>query len=266
MIHLNHDAFQYDNEVSNIVEDIVHEYFSTLTTTSPNAMLLASLESCVDHLTSNFGVNQINDAVNAAVELKNKLRELKSYSNIRLLEDIEELTANNLTVDPLRLSIRFGGQDAIEVDDLMCEDDNIFCELNLPKSITYALSIGSTTSSLTNLEESLINHSSSSNNLSNLMYDSIDIDEDLASANALSYLSMANLTFMRSYKVMLSTDNVEDIIDKIAAETICVYPPGIPIIIKGERITIALLYKLLKLQSIVLSNSLGSGCSITGCV
>ena len=42
---------------------------------------------------------------------------------------------------------------------------------------------------------------------------------------------------------------------------ICPYPPGIPVIIKGEKITQAHLSSLAALRK----NSLGSGCTITGC-
>lgn len=79
---------------------------------------------------------------------------------IELLENSPDVKHLNLLMDPLKLSLRFyqpqkGIRESLSVDAAMCDEDGIYCELNLPQCLTYVLGIGCSESSLSPLLASL---------------------------------------------------------------------------------------------------------------
>ena len=51
------------------------------------------------------------------------------------------ITSNKIILDPLRLALQFNGSpDSTIIDDFLCNQYGIYCELNQKKCITYAIS------------------------------------------------------------------------------------------------------------------------------
>ena len=68
------------------------------------------------------------------------------------------IASNKIVLDPLRLAIQFNGlQDSTIIDDFLCNQYGIYCELNQKKCITYAISpyISKNSSSLETLFSAL---------------------------------------------------------------------------------------------------------------
>ena len=138
--------------------EVLHDCFSMLTTTSPNAALLVSLDATRAQMASD-GVNLVQCAATAADEIRQEIRlqslhisekqegkqeySVRGARGVQLLDDSIAVTAGKrhikglesgsmvpLTeshswyVDPLRLTVRFPGQSALDVDDKMCEGDS----------------------------------------------------------------------------------------------------------------------------------------------
>lgn len=132
---------------------VLHDCFSMLTTTSPNMALLASLDATRAQMARD-GADMIQGAAASADEiryelrLQNALRIEKSDGpaggGVDLLDDsasvrpVKRLKANKEStpkvpgsdppqwlVDPLRLTVRFPGRLALDVDDKMCEGENM---------------------------------------------------------------------------------------------------------------------------------------------
>lgn len=293
MMHLNHKAFCFESidgnsasgdnntcERSNsnmlLVEGVLDRCFSMLTTTSPNAILLASLDCCSSMMGSAEGRYLLAGTVADALELKSYLRNRlsKDFSCIELIDDSPGVVSKNLVVDPLRLSIRFGNRDSLAIDEKMCKYDGVYCELNLKDCITYAIPMGARYSnSLTRLEYSLLKRSAMDTSISDVTASPTEI---LTSRSEIDYSSKKEITLIEVSKarrrsaraLALCAASYLDIVGEISAETICLYPPGIPLVLKGEPLSFETLQTLLQLQQ----NILGEGgrawdgsISLTGC-
>jgi len=270
--------------------EVLHECFSLLTTTSPNTALLASLDATRAQMASE-GVQMIQRAAKAADEIRFELRQqnLKRVeghgddkaSGVCILDDTPNVTSmknkkiasseffehRKWFIDPLRLTVRFPGRSALSVDDKMCEERGLYCELNLDKCISYGIPPGSDSKSLKKLRKALLDEGEGE--IEDIICDSL-LNED-SIQGGITYLHTNAAKNRQSIAISLKTEkDAMAAIGRISAETVCPYPPGIPVLIKGEQVTLAHVASLAALRSTnednlnTKSSSLGSGCTITG--
>lgn len=103
-------------------DGVVQEFFSSLTSTSPNALLLASLDAARMHYATVGSTDLLPAAVQSATQLRQSLRPHSQF--VQLLEESESVRAKQLQHDPLRLSLRYSdllGPDSAAVDEFMAE-------------------------------------------------------------------------------------------------------------------------------------------------
>ena len=92
-MHLNTNAFSFQTDLHpEDVESIVDDSFSALTTTSPNSLLLASLDASLAEY-QHSGTETLESLCALAETLK---ATLKKQGICRLINDLK-LTANNAT-------------------------------------------------------------------------------------------------------------------------------------------------------------------------
>ena len=245
---------------------VLQQSFSAMTTTSPNAFLLASLDAARAQMApGGDGSRMLAQASTAVDELKAALRK-SGGGGIVILDDVLLLRLDakqqRLQVDPLRLTVSFPGApdgDATKVDDWLCDEHGIYCELNLPKCITYVIPPGATRESLAALQHALIL-------AANKWGPGPAVDQKLFTAAALQQQQQAG--FIDTGKTLdgfdAETVAVEEAAGRVCAETICLYPPGIPLVIRGETIDANLQQLLTSLKSSGGNDGLSSGRSITG--
>lgn len=99
--------------------------------------MLASLEAASSFIGSNNGQRVISQTLNAAMELRHRLMEVATVTPLRVLDSYDHIDSDyqcdeildkyDLLVDPLRLSVRFEGVNALNVDDTMCEGKSFSC-------------------------------------------------------------------------------------------------------------------------------------------
>ena len=209
-------------------EEDLHACFSALTTTSPNSVLLAALDAARAHMeVGGRGRELLHEAVNAA----NILREELKRGGIRVLGSDSD--------DPLRLSIGFA--DAVKIDDELCEKHGIFCELNLPRCITYILPIGLDVAAAKELAGKIILTGKKGEGEGEVEVEGDqggkdgqgEQEEDKEEKGVVAFID-TQITLDGLEEVSMSC--LDEIIGAISAETVCLYPPGIPIVIRGERI------------------------------
>jgi len=125
MMHLSSDAFGFlpADERAGAAE-VLHECFSALTTTSPNAVLLASLDATRAQMASPQGRAMVQAAAAAADDIRAALRG-EPAGSVHLLDDaasVRPTAGPAWLVDPMRLTVAHRGRSALAVDDKMCEE------------------------------------------------------------------------------------------------------------------------------------------------
>lgn len=153
MMHLNRCAFKYFSEGSiERATQVLDRSYSMLTTTSPNSLLLASLDGARAHIQESGKTSMIN-ALQAVGDIKDLCR--NHPTKVAILEDSKVLADLGLHVDPLRLTLRFMMSNNQHLDDILCSEHGIFCELNLKSCISYHISLFSTKATLKALAAAL---------------------------------------------------------------------------------------------------------------
>jgi len=284
MMHINKDAFSYlDDKFNDNIKgyeygsEILHECFSMLTTTSPNSLFLASLDATRGQFAKD-GYKYLEIAINAINDIKNNIKN-NNNGKIHLLDDSKNVKELNLHIDPLKLTIQVNNNENIKIDDKMCEEEGIYCELIDKKYISYALSPLSTNETLKVLKDNLIYYNNNNNHddIVTIKYDNDNNDNvsDKKKKYQKPFYELSYLNIVKISKNLSKSIYIEDCIGKISMETICIYPPGIPLLIKGEMITIDHINTLLALKSAYQDNNnndniyidndyIDKGSSITG--
>lgn len=275
MLHLGQEAFACTGATTAEVRLAVQQSFSLLTTTSPNALLLASLDAARAQFAVD-GAESVPRAAAAVNELRDVIR-TKLSGSVALLEDSSEVEAAGLRVDPLRLSLRFLGRPSLEVDADMEEDDGIFCELNGPHCITYAVPPLATGADLEPLTASLLRHAPKPSSVSwdrdsrrdsEAAVQQTDVAPDSRRDETSAVLPLvADICLVLTtlaYESPSTSLSLEDALGHISAETVSLYPPGVPLVVAGERLTSLTVATLTALRDRIRIDNLGSGCFVTG--
>ena len=86
-----------------------------LTTTSPNSILLASLDATQDFL-ARYGYEAVKCTASAVQELKQSIRSFR----LLLLDDV---LPHHMVGDPLRLCVQFMDAENVDIDENMCKGE-----------------------------------------------------------------------------------------------------------------------------------------------
>lgn len=272
MMHAGPECFPYlSAPAREAALRLLQRTFSGLHSTSPSALLLASLDAARALADSPEGRAQVAEAAAAGMALRDAIR----GPHLQLIDDCLSATKRtDYSVDPLRLSVRFPScRDSTLVDDALCEDLGLYCELNLPSCITYCLPPGLSRDSpgFLALKQGLAAAASG-------QYGSAG-DGDAPTKDC-QYQGQAQGQKRQEEVALvdptpalegwaeevLQVDRaIEALVGRVSAETLCPYPPGIPLVIQGERITAATVEALRSLRAdLARTGGLASGRFVTG--
>ena len=282
MLHAGPECFPYLRAAQrDALLRLLHRSFSALHSTSPSALLLASLDAARAHAASPAGQDEMAEAAAAGLALRNAIR----GPSLALLDDT--LVGSGYGVDPLRLTVRFPGcRDATLVDDALCEAEGLYCELNLPTSITYCLPPGLArgTEAFHLLQNGLAAaargeyHPEPEAGARAEGRPAPEAEEAVATLT-LTEAEEAVATLVDAGPALEGWQDEAVSLDgpalpgrpnpnpnpnpalpgRLSAETVCPYPPGIPLVIQGERLTRGAVAALCELRG-----GLASGRSVTG--
>ena len=286
MMHAGPDCFSYlspaDREAT---LRLLQRTFSGLHSTSPSALLLASLDAARALAASPEGRNQVAEAAAAGMALREAIR----GPHLQLLDDCLSFSPPApaaaaaaaerpmYAVDPLRLSVRYPScSDSTVVDDALCDDLGLYCELNLPSCITYCLppSLSRNSPGFAALQKGL---ASAANGCYGAAGDGLVGERRRPSGDAMSKTTKLACSValvdptpaLEGWgEEVLEVDGAFGaLVGRISVETLCPYPPGIPIVIQGERLTTATVEALRSLRAdLARSKGLASGRFVTGAV
>ncbi|KAF4353884.1 hypothetical protein G4B88_009362, partial [Cannabis sativa] len=209
----------------NLVDkETISRCLRVLQTTSPNYLLMASLDAARHQLTQNPKA-LFDKAMQIAFEAKNSIRKIPEISILN-----HQTFPNFPSMDPFRLTIGFKqlNMSGYEADEILYRDNLIISELVGTKSITYAFNLGTCEEHVERLVFGLKKIVSSSSSSSTSMSHGVCAPF----ADFTTSLIPREAFFRKKRKV-----SIEKCIGEVCGELICPFPPGIPVLIPGETIT-----------------------------
>ncbi|WP_100332960.1 aminotransferase class I/II-fold pyridoxal phosphate-dependent enzyme [Bacillus alkalisoli] len=204
---------------SNLVDkEKVAYYLRMLQSSSPSYPIMASLDIARYYLAS-FSEQDIKN-VNQNIE--------RLVLELDTIEEIE-VVGNGKNKDPLKLILRSTtGLSGYELQQKL-EEQNVFVELADPLNVLFILPLSHDYSfhdMISRIRKAVHNSAIKPNNLR-------ITTEILFPMN----INKLTLNFLEQNVYEVEEIQIDKAVGKISAETIVPYPPGIPVLIKGERIS-----------------------------
>jgi arginine/lysine/ornithine decarboxylase len=244
--------------------------------TSPNYLLLASLDAARHQMAT-----QGKELMEQALRLSNKARfEISQILHLATLSPAQATTPGFISLDQTRLTVNISGLeiDGFTADEILHEKFGVTCELPSLRNLTFIITFG-------NQEEDIERLVSAFEALEREVGDWRDGEdrevggdrrdaetrrrgEDLELKIQNSKLKtplrfptpdsrLPTLSPREAFSTATETLPITQSIDRISAETVCPYPPGIPVLLPGEIVTGgAIAY----LQQILAAGGIISGC------
>ncbi|KAL3812331.1 hypothetical protein ACJIZ3_013599 [Penstemon smallii] len=220
----------------------LHKCLHILQTTSPSWLLLASLDATRHRLSTNPHTLFI-ESVKFADEAKMLINKIPGISIL----DPSTFPDFPAIMDPLRITVGVWGLgiSGFQANRVLDNDLGIISELVSTKSLTLAFSQGTTSEHVHRLVSGF-------EELSTMFYArncekekvNYTIDGNAIFDNLEMSLNPREAFFARKTKLKL-----EECIGEACGESICPYPPGIPVLVPGEVITNSVLGYLKKIIS-----------------
>ncbi len=206
---------------SKICEEELEANLKILQSTSPSYLLLASLDSARAYLSSEYGLKKVDAAVENAILLR---KWLNSLPRVECLEP----EGQNIAVDHTKIFLKIDGLSGKRLESILEIEYHIEVEAAADNGILVLVNIGNTKSELEYFWECM--HSIVSSNYSDISY----LNKTKYMPYYVPEMVYSPRKAFMSAKEKIST---EDSIGRISAEVIAECPPGIPILMPGEKIT-----------------------------
>lgn len=194
---------------------------SLLQTTSPNYLLLASLDI------ARLQVEQVGaEKISAAVDLSQKIRR-----EINFLDGLKTFDAvKNFSLDLTKLTVNVEGLGltGLAAEKILRHELKIQCELSDAANLLFLLTYADTDEIASKLIRALKKLSEYKTQTKNFF----PVNENFSDKISAAKISPRDAFFSAAENIFL-----EDCAGKICAEEITFYPPGIPIICPGEIIS-----------------------------
>ena len=207
---------------------------SLLQTTSPNQLLLASLDIARLQM-AEIGREKILNAI----ELSKKLR--AEVNKISALKTFDTVTDFELDLTKVTVNVEGAGLTGIDAENILRHKFKIQCELSDAANLLFIISYADNDAVISKLVDALKNFKPSTTGYE-LPATSYQLP---ATSYQLAAMSPREIFFAESEVVPL-----EKSVGRICAEEVTFYPPGIPILNLGERITAEVVNQILMLKKL----------------
>jgi len=237
---------------SRIDTDRLSKSLQLLQSTSPSYLLLASLDAARQQMAL-----QGEQLMSRTLQLADAARtQISQIPGLSVLEPIVP-TPGFVTLDQTRLTVTVSGLGltGFESDEILNQQLSVTAELPSLQHLTFIISLGNTEADITALVQAFTTLSKEYRRNSNNV--SIPIDEK-GTQIADTYLRL--ISPRDAFFSQTETLPVAHSCDRISAELVCPYPPGIPVLMPGEAITKAALNYLQQIQAM---GGFISGCADT---
>lgn len=226
--------------------EILNKSLEMVLSSSPNYILLASLDAARQQMATE-GEFLMSKTLELAKVARNKISQI---TGLRVLELNKKPGFENLDQTRLTIKVSGLGLNGYLADDILTEKFGIISELASRENITFIISLGNTQTDIEKLVTGLTKLAENyGNGQTQKMTPSVTFPDDCDHSMR---LSPREAFFAATKMIPLTAAN-----QCISAEMICPYPPGIPVLIPGERITEKIIDSL--------QQAIALGCTITGC-
>ena len=206
LVHLSMD--------SKIPQQKLKDSLCLISTTSPSFALMCNIEETVNYLISKKGKKDIETLLNNITEALTKIKNLKN---------IDLYCHNN---DISKIFIKLANITAKDASDILYDKFKIECEIQHSNALTFLCGIGTTKKQLKKLTEALT------------YIDKISETSELISRPSI-IPPQRDMMLSPQYAYYANTQETElkNAIGKISSQIVTAYPPGIPVLTYGERIS-----------------------------
>ncbi len=210
--------------------DAIGRSLRLLQSTSPSYLLLASLDAARQQMGLN-GKQLMAETIELARIARAEIDRIAGVSVVKLDRDIPGCKY----LDPTRLTITVTGLNltGFAADEILTSEFGIVAELPSMRHLTFIISLGNRRTDIDRLIWGLTQLATRFTQALPLNLGSIDLQN-----RVLTKMAITPRQASRSPQISVSIDRA---IGRISAESICPYPPGIPVLVPGEIITAAAL-------------------------
>ncbi|WAL62879.1 aminotransferase class I/II-fold pyridoxal phosphate-dependent enzyme [Thermocoleostomius sinensis] len=233
-----------------IDRDRLTRCLSLVQSTSPNYLLLASLDAARQQMAI-----QGQPLMEQALSLSNRVRqELEQISGLLVLADRSDLLPGfaaldwtRITIDVIRL-----GLTGFAADEILHETFGVTAELPGLRHLTFILTFGNTNADIDRLVSAF--------RVLSTLKPQPQLESHCLSSSSflLPPFSLPPLTPRQAFFSAAVTLPIAHAIDRISAELVCPYPPGIPVLLPGEVITTEAIEYL---QQVLAAGGVVAGCT-----
>jgi arginine decarboxylase len=234
--------------------DRVSKALQLLQSTSPSYLLLASLDAARQQMALQ-GKELMTRTLQLADDARNRISQIPGLSVLQLVEKSPGFVA----LDKTRLTVTVSGLGltGFEADEILHQELGVTAELPSLQHLTFIITLGNTASDIERLVQAFITLACMRAGEAEGAQGA-EGEKPFASRllHRSSYLSP--LTPREAFFASTETLPIEQTSDRLSAELVCPYPPGIPVLIPGEVITPEALDYL---QKIKIMGGYISGCA-----
>ena len=211
-----------------------------LQSTSPSYLLLASLDAARQQMALQ-GEQLMAQTLQLADKARNQIAQIPELSVL----SPAGTTPGFVALDRTRLTVTVSGLSltGFEADEILHQHLGITAELPSLQHLTFIISLGNTETDITALVQALTTLSKSQR--ASLPVGTIANDW----VNLPNTDQMVQISPREAFFAPTETLPLEQTGDRVSAELVCPYPPGIPILMPGEVITVSAIKYLLHIQA-----------------
>lgn len=224
-----------------IDRDRISRSLQLVQSTSPNYLLLASLDAARAQMATE-GEALMEKTLKLANQARSRIAEI---SNLSIFEPQKcfEFDRTRLTITVSEL-----GMDGFTADELLHQKLGVTAEFPSLQHLTFIISLGNTQTDIDRLVRAFSLLSSSAK----------PSHPPQISTSNLPEFTLAAISPRDAFFAASEAVEIDRALDLISAELICPYPPGIPVVLPGEKITKD---AIVFLQTVLAAGGFISGCS-----
>lgn len=220
MLHLKSDRIDPDR---------LSQALQLVQSTSPNYLLLASLDAARQQMATQ-GTLLLTQVLAMAEQARHQLRQI---SGLAVLESGLAGSPGFRALDQTRLTVDVSGLgiSGFAADEILRQQGGVTAELPLARHLTFIISLGNTTADLAQLVQGFSTLAQASPGKES------SSGQNFSFPHLLQEISLPRLSPQAAFFARTEMVSAQQAPDRISAELICPYPPGIPVLLPGELIT-----------------------------